>query len=157
MAGRCYEHLRPGGVFIVGNFGGENPNRAFMDNLLHWNLIHRDEGELKTLFAKYPVRRTGVTVLAEPNRVNLFAVAEKKLTAWSGRRFSELISTYIVIILFFFLEIMSEHEEDRVVHIHEITNPELARRFQKDQEWPAARPGDRNSAHGRFPGAVVRD
>ena len=77
MAGRCYEHLRPGGVFIVGNFGGENPNRAFMDNLLHWNLIHRDEGELKNLFASTPFGGQ-VSVLAEPNRVNLFAVAERK-------------------------------------------------------------------------------
>jgi len=76
MADRCYDYLQPGGVFIVGNFGGENPNRAFMDNLLHWNLIHRDEQELKNLFAQ--TRFNGnVTVLAEPNHVNLFAVAEK--------------------------------------------------------------------------------
>ncbi|MBW1712873.1 MAG: class I SAM-dependent methyltransferase [Deltaproteobacteria bacterium] len=76
LAVRAYEHLKPGGVFVVGNFGTNNPNRVFMDQILHWNLIHRDEEELKDLFASTPFAGK-VEVVCEEQRVNLFAVGVK--------------------------------------------------------------------------------
>ncbi|MCD6295156.1 MAG: hypothetical protein J7M20_09630 [Deltaproteobacteria bacterium] len=47
---RCYEQLRDEGVLIIGNFGPNNPNRQFMDHMLHWRLMHRDVRELKAIF-----------------------------------------------------------------------------------------------------------
>jgi SAM-dependent methyltransferase len=74
---RCYEHLRPGGVFIIGNFGAYNPNKAFMDHLLQWNLIHRNEMELRNIFAATPFGDE-LDVVAEPRGVNLVAIAVKR-------------------------------------------------------------------------------
>jgi extracellular factor (EF) 3-hydroxypalmitic acid methyl ester biosynthesis protein len=74
---RCYEHLRPGGVFIIGNFGTHNPNKAFMDHLLQWNLIHRSERELRNIFAATPFG-DDIDVVAEPHGVNLVAIAVKR-------------------------------------------------------------------------------
>lgn len=73
---RCYDQLRPGGVLIIGNFAPANPNRAFMDHVLHWRLIHRDEAELRALFEETPFG-ANVEVLSEPQKVNLFAVARR--------------------------------------------------------------------------------
>jgi SAM-dependent methyltransferase len=74
---RCYENLRPGGVFIIGNFGAYNPNRAFMDHLLQWNLIHRNEIDLRKIFASTPFG-DDIDVIAEPLGVNLVAIAVKR-------------------------------------------------------------------------------
>jgi CRP-like cAMP-binding protein/SAM-dependent methyltransferase len=71
---RCYQYLKPGGVLIIGNFGPSNPNRVFMDRILQWKLIHRDEGELRQLFAETPFG-SHCEVLAEQQGVNLFAKA----------------------------------------------------------------------------------
>ena len=73
---RCYEHLRPGGVFIIGNFGTHNPNKAFMGHLLQWNLIHRSKKELRNIFAATPFGGN-IDVVAEPRGVNLVAIAVK--------------------------------------------------------------------------------
>jgi len=74
---RCYGQLRDGGVLIVGNFSPTNPNRQFMDHILHWALIHRDEEELRDIF-----RETGfgenVDVTSETHGINLFVVATKR-------------------------------------------------------------------------------
>jgi len=76
LASRCFEHLKPGGIFVIGNFGANNPNRVFMDQILHWNLIHREEKELKDLFAETPFGEN-VEVLSEEQKINLFAVGFK--------------------------------------------------------------------------------
>lgn len=74
---RCYEHLKPGGVLVVGNFGPNNPNRIFMDRILQWKLIHRNEAELKQLFAETPFGHR-CEIIAEKNGVNLFAKATRE-------------------------------------------------------------------------------
>jgi len=74
---RCYEHLKPGGMLIVGNFGPNNPNRVFMDRILQWKLIHRDEAELKQLFSETPFGNR-CEIIAEKNGVNLFAKAARE-------------------------------------------------------------------------------
>ncbi|MBI1388861.1 MAG: methyltransferase domain-containing protein [bacterium] len=76
LATRCYDHLRPGGVLIIGNFGDTNPHRAFMDHIIHWRLIHRSEEEFRNLFSDTPFG-SRVKVIAEPQSINLFAIAQK--------------------------------------------------------------------------------
>ena len=76
LARRAYEYLKPGGIFVAGNFGPGNPNRAFMDYLLQWKLIHRDPEELRSLLADTPFGAE-VEVYCEPEGVNLFLFARK--------------------------------------------------------------------------------
>lgn len=78
LATRCHEQLKPGGVLIIGNFGPTNPNRAFMDHVLHWRLIHRSEDELRGLFAMTPFKQE-VQIMTEGQGLNLFAIATKSV------------------------------------------------------------------------------
>ncbi|MBW2430062.1 MAG: cyclic nucleotide-binding domain-containing protein [Deltaproteobacteria bacterium] len=73
---RCYEQLKPGGVLVIGNFSPRNSYRAFMDHIVSWRLIYRDETELRELFAESPFGRN-IDLLSEERQVNLFAVATK--------------------------------------------------------------------------------
>ena len=73
---RCHEHLKPGGVMIIGNFAPANPDRLLMDQLMYWRLIYRDEEALRRLFADSPFGGQ-VQIVAEPEGVNLFAVARR--------------------------------------------------------------------------------
>jgi SAM-dependent methyltransferase len=73
---RCYRQLAPGGVLIVGNFTPSNPDRHFMDNIMYWRLIHRNEQEMNALFAQTPFGEN-VEMITEEHGVNLFAVAKK--------------------------------------------------------------------------------
>ncbi len=74
---RCHGQLRDGGVLIVGNFSPTNPNRQFMDHILHWKLIHRDEQELRDIFSETAFGGN-VDVISETHGINLFVVATKK-------------------------------------------------------------------------------
>lgn len=76
LVDRCHERLTPGGVFLVGNFGPRNPDRAFMDHILEWNLIYRSEEDLKELFSRTSFKDR-IQVLKEPLGVNLFVKAIK--------------------------------------------------------------------------------
>ncbi|MCK5544374.1 MAG: cyclic nucleotide-binding domain-containing protein [Desulfobulbaceae bacterium] len=75
LVSRCHEHLKPGGKLIVGNFA-PNPDRTFMDHILQWRLIYRNEEELRELFRASPFRHN-VRIISEEQGVNLFAVATK--------------------------------------------------------------------------------
>ncbi|MCU0587711.1 MAG: cyclic nucleotide-binding domain-containing protein [Syntrophobacteraceae bacterium] len=74
---RCFEHLKPGGILIIGNFGPNNPNRVFMDRILQWKLIHRHESELRQLFEETPFGER-CEIIQEKNGVNLFAKATRE-------------------------------------------------------------------------------
>ncbi len=75
---QAWKYLKPGGVLILSNFSKANPNKAWMDHIFQWKLIHRDEQDLKSIFAKTPFGEN-IEVLSEPEGVNLFAVATKDL------------------------------------------------------------------------------
>ncbi len=74
----CYEHLKPGGVLIIGNFA-PNSDQTFMDNILQWKLIYRDAGELQQLFEQTDFGKN-IEILSEPQGVNLFVKAHKPET-----------------------------------------------------------------------------
>lgn len=76
LVNRCYEHLHPGGVLIIGNFGPNNPHRMFMDHIILWKLIHRSGEELREIFAGTAFG-DNVEIAAEEQTINLFAIARK--------------------------------------------------------------------------------
>jgi CRP-like cAMP-binding protein/SAM-dependent methyltransferase len=76
LVNRCYEYMKPGGVLIIGNFTPENSNKSFMDYILQWKLIHRDQNQLEHLFLETRFGKN-VKFLHEEQEVNLFAVATK--------------------------------------------------------------------------------
>jgi hypothetical protein len=61
---------------LLGNFN-HYPDSLFLDKLLKWELIYRTEEDLQELFTPTPFGDK-VTIIAEPNQVNLFAVATKE-------------------------------------------------------------------------------
>ena len=75
LVNRCHEHLKHGGSLLIGNFA-PHKDMLFMDHLLHWKLIYRTREELRELF-KDTHFGGDVTILAEPEKVNLFVLAHK--------------------------------------------------------------------------------
>jgi extracellular factor (EF) 3-hydroxypalmitic acid methyl ester biosynthesis protein len=73
-----HEQLLPGGTAILGNFDVGNPDRAFMDHLPDWRLIHRTADDLRALFARSRFGDSPVDVRAEEERVNLFAFCARR-------------------------------------------------------------------------------
>lgn len=73
---QCYKHLKPGGSLLLGNFT-YYPDSLFLDKILKWELIYRNEEELRELFAPTPFGDK-ITILAEEANVNLFALATKE-------------------------------------------------------------------------------
>ena len=69
--------LRPGGRVILGNFHPANPNKVFMDYVLDWKLIHRDEDDMHRLFGASRFGRSCTDIWFEDERINLFAECVK--------------------------------------------------------------------------------
>jgi extracellular factor (EF) 3-hydroxypalmitic acid methyl ester biosynthesis protein len=72
-----HDRLRPGGTVIVGNFDVANPDKAFMDHLLEWRLIHRTSAELEALFRRSKFADTPLKVCTEATGINLFASTQR--------------------------------------------------------------------------------
>jgi CRP-like cAMP-binding protein len=69
--------LAPGGKVILGNFHTCNPDRAFMDMVLDWKLIHRSEGDMHRLFAASKFARACTQIRFEEQGINMFACCIK--------------------------------------------------------------------------------
>ena len=63
-----YTWLRPGGLLTVTNVDPCNPNRYQMEHLLEWNLIYRDENDMKELSPKNAEYR----IYKDKTNVNVF-------------------------------------------------------------------------------------
>jgi hypothetical protein len=74
-----YDHLLPGGTLIIGNVVPSNPDKAYMDHILEWVLIHRTAEELCELFARSRFGAAPVSLREEPAGVDLFAFCRKPL------------------------------------------------------------------------------
>jgi len=72
-----HDHLAPGGRVVLGNFHPNNPDRALMDHVLDWRLIHRDEEDLNRLFRSSKFGAPCAEILFEPEGVNLFALGTR--------------------------------------------------------------------------------
>ena len=65
--------LVPGGKVILGNFHPRNPDKAMMDHVLDWRLIHRSEDDMNRLFRSSAFARECTKVRFEDQGINLFA------------------------------------------------------------------------------------
>lgn len=72
-----YDRLAQGGRTLLGNFHPRHPDRHFMDHILEWKLIHRDEQNMNGLFAASKFARPCTRILFEDEGVNLFAECSK--------------------------------------------------------------------------------
>lgn len=72
-----HDRLRPGGRVILGNFHTSNPDKAMMDYLFEWQLIHRSEDDMNRLFANSKFGRDCTQIRFEDEGVNLFAECVK--------------------------------------------------------------------------------
>ena len=68
-----YGLLKPGGRVMLGNFHPANVNRALMDHVLNWKLIHRSEADMNRLFTQSLFGRPCSNLRFEGERINLFA------------------------------------------------------------------------------------
>lgn len=69
--------LAPGGKVVLGNFHPGNPDKALMDHVLDWRLIHRDEDDMHRLFEASEFGKKCSEIRFEEEGVNLFAMASK--------------------------------------------------------------------------------
>lgn len=67
--------LRPGGTVIVTNVATSNPRKAWMEYVMEWNLIYRDENEMKDLVPDGLALKHS-TVATDATGVNLFLEIE---------------------------------------------------------------------------------
>lgn len=72
----CYKQLKPGGVLVIGNFAPHNPERMFLEHLIHWRLIYRDKRAIRDVFINSPFGEQ-IEVFAEEQGINLFVKAVK--------------------------------------------------------------------------------
>jgi extracellular factor (EF) 3-hydroxypalmitic acid methyl ester biosynthesis protein len=67
--------VKPGGVIIVTNVATRNPRKAWMEYVMEWNLIYRDEKEMLDLVPE-GIKARETKVGADPTGVNLFLEIE---------------------------------------------------------------------------------
>ena len=68
--------IRPGGIVIVTNVAAANPRKAWMEYVMEWNFIYRNEEEMKDLIPEgFPVARTSIK--PDATGVNLFLEIER--------------------------------------------------------------------------------
>ncbi len=68
-----HKHLRPGGKVIISNMHTSNSCKAFMDYVLDWHLIHRNEDELGRLFLASNFGQRCENIRFEAEHINMFA------------------------------------------------------------------------------------
>ena len=67
--------VRPGGIVIVTNVATSNPRKAWMEYVMEWNLIYRDESDMQDLVPD-GLNLKGTQVRADSTGVNLFLEIE---------------------------------------------------------------------------------
>ncbi len=67
--------IRPGGIVIVTNVAASNPRKAWMEYVMEWNLIYRDENDMNDLVPD-GLNLKNTSVKADSTGVNLFLEIE---------------------------------------------------------------------------------
>lgn len=74
---KCWKFLKPGGLFVFGNFSPDNPTRKGMELVSKWNLLHRSVNQLIQICRMSGVEAKSVEVESESLGINLFCRLEK--------------------------------------------------------------------------------
>jgi SAM-dependent methyltransferase len=69
----AYDMRAPDGVLVLGNFHPRNSDKALMDHVLEWRLVHRTEDDMHRLFSCSKFRRSADDIHFEAQGINLFA------------------------------------------------------------------------------------
>jgi extracellular factor (EF) 3-hydroxypalmitic acid methyl ester biosynthesis protein len=77
LSNYAHQLLKPGGRVIFGNFHPQNPQKAFMDHIIDWKLIHRTEADMDNLFQNSAFDKPCESIRFEEEQVNLFAICRK--------------------------------------------------------------------------------
>ncbi len=77
LTSRLLNFLEPGGELVIGNFSDDNPDRAYMELLMEWELNHRSAEHLTKLAMGCGVDESKIFVGKEPTGVNLFLHIKK--------------------------------------------------------------------------------
>jgi extracellular factor (EF) 3-hydroxypalmitic acid methyl ester biosynthesis protein len=67
--------VKPGGTVIVTNVATRNPRKAWMEYVMEWNLIYRNENDMMDLVPE-GLKVKDATVGADPTGVNLLLEIE---------------------------------------------------------------------------------
>jgi CRP-like cAMP-binding protein/SAM-dependent methyltransferase len=73
----AYRTLLPGGQVIIGNFLTGSGDKAFMDYVMEWILIHRSSDDLKSLFGQSLFGNTPVIIDVDTTGIQAFARCTK--------------------------------------------------------------------------------
>lgn len=73
----AFDHIRPGGRAILGNFLPRNPAWAFQSVILDWPLIHRTESDLDAVFKASRFGTPCDEILADDAGIQLFGVVTR--------------------------------------------------------------------------------
>jgi SAM-dependent methyltransferase len=73
----AYDHLKPGGRIMIGQFHPSSPDRAFLDHIADWALFYRDHEQIEQLFAASKFGDAPVTLTTEDAGVQTFASCDK--------------------------------------------------------------------------------
>lgn len=73
-----HDNLRPGGKVMLGQFHKRNPTRGFMDSVLDWKLIHRDEEDMKDLFRRSKFEKATVEISYDTTKVQMLVSCQKE-------------------------------------------------------------------------------
>ncbi len=76
LVNKCHDYLKPGGSLLIGNFAPYS-DMLLMSYIAHWILIYRTEDDLRELFEDTKFG-SDITILSEPEGINLFVHAVKK-------------------------------------------------------------------------------
>jgi extracellular factor (EF) 3-hydroxypalmitic acid methyl ester biosynthesis protein len=69
---KCWKFVKPGGLFVFGNFSPENPTRRGMELVSRWNLLHRSANQLIGICRESGIDCRSVEVESESLGINLF-------------------------------------------------------------------------------------
>lgn len=75
----AYDLLRPGGIVIVGNFHESNPDKACLDHVIQWRLIHRSLADMDRLVTASRFGGPCEEVLRDATGIQMLAVCRKPL------------------------------------------------------------------------------
>ncbi|MDX2507556.1 MAG: cyclic nucleotide-binding domain-containing protein [Gammaproteobacteria bacterium] len=68
-----YKALSPGGALMVGNFHTRNHAKAFLDYIIEWKLVHRDEKDMDRIYQASLFKQPCTRILFEQEQVDMFA------------------------------------------------------------------------------------